>query len=106
VDAVADRPGVSERVLARDPDSGLVTRLIRWEPGPDTAGDGSVAHPYIEEVFIIARAMRDLTLERTFTAQYYACRPPGMKHGPWRTEEGCVMLEIQSAPPQRSSGKR
>jgi len=25
----------------------------------------------------------------------YACRPPGMKHGPYRTEEGCMTLEVR-----------
>ncbi len=25
----------------------------------------------------------------------YACRPPGMKHGPYRTETGCVTLEVR-----------
>jgi hypothetical protein len=25
----------------------------------------------------------------------YACRPPGMKHGPYRTDEGCVTLEVR-----------
>jgi ChrR Cupin-like domain len=100
---VLGRPGVSERVLARDPDSGLVTRLVQWDPGLDTAADGPVAHPYVEEVFIIAGAIHDLTLDRTFTAHHYGCRPPGMRHGPWRTEKGCVMLEVQSAPRRRSS---
>jgi hypothetical protein len=25
----------------------------------------------------------------------YACRPPGMEHGPWRSESGVVMLEVR-----------
>jgi hypothetical protein len=25
----------------------------------------------------------------------YACRPPGMKHGPYRTEEGVTTLEVR-----------
>ncbi|MFE9002721.1 hypothetical protein ACFYOY_11325 [Streptomyces sp. NPDC007875] len=38
--------------------------------------------------------MRDLTLGRTFSRGFYACRPPGMPHGPWVTEEGVTMLVI------------
>jgi len=29
----------------------------------------------------------------------YACRPPGMKHGPYRTEEGCTTLEFRYVRP-------
>jgi hypothetical protein len=25
----------------------------------------------------------------------YACRPPGMIHGPYRVERGCTTLEIR-----------
>ena len=91
------RPGVSERILARDPSRGLLTRMIRWEPGLDTSSAGPVAHDYFEEVLILSGSMHDLGLQQTFSAGSYACRPPGMVHGPWTTRDGCVMLEIQYA---------
>jgi ChrR Cupin-like domain len=90
-------PGVSERILARDPSRGLLTRMVRWEAGLDTSSIGSVAHDHFEEVLILSGSMRDLGLEQTFGAGSYACRPPGMVHGPWTTVDGCVMLEIQYA---------
>ena len=92
---VAGRPGVSERVLVQDPDCGLVTRMVRWDPGVDTSRTGPVAHDYFEEVLILSGSMYDLRLEQTFGAGWYASRPPGMLHGPWTTAEGCVMLETQ-----------
>jgi hypothetical protein len=92
---VAQRPGVFERVLARDPARGLLTRMVRWEPGLDTSSAGPIAHDYVEEVLIMSGSMRDLRLQQTFSAGSYACRPPGMVHGPWTTAEGCTMLEIQ-----------
>jgi hypothetical protein len=95
--AVPQRPGVSERILARDPDTGLLTRMVRWDPGLDTSSVGQVAHDHVEEVLILSGSMHDLGLEQTFSAGSYACRPPGMVHGPWITAEGCVMLEIQYA---------
>ena len=95
--AVTSRPGVSERVLARDPSRGLVTRMVRWEPGLDTSSAGPVAHDYVEEVLILSGSMHDLRLHETFSAGSYACRPPGMIHGPWTTPDGCVMLEVQYA---------
>jgi ChrR Cupin-like domain len=94
---VTRHPGVSERILARDPESGLLTRMVRWEPGLDTSSAGPVTHDYFEEVLILSGSMYDVGLQQTFTAGFYACRPPGMVHGPWTTAEGCVMLEIQYA---------
>lgn len=94
---VPERPEISERVLARDLNSGLVTRLVRWGPGLDTSNVGPVTHEYVEEVLILSGSMYDLGLQQKFSAGYYACRPPGMAHGPWTTLEGCVMLEVQYA---------
>jgi hypothetical protein len=88
-------PGVSERVLARDPGDGTLTRILRWEPGLDTSALGPALHDYAEEVLILSGSMRDLTLDATFRAGDYACRPPGMAHGPWVTEDGCEMLEVR-----------
>jgi hypothetical protein len=97
------RPGVSERILARDQSRGLLTRMVRWEPGLDTSSAGPVAHDYFEEVLILSGSMHDLGLRQTFSAGSYACRPPGMVHGPWTTVDGCVMLEIQYASDQELS---
>jgi hypothetical protein len=71
--------------------------MVRWEPGLDTSAAGPVAHDYFEEVLILSGSMHDLRLQQTFSAGFYASRPPGMVHGPWTTRDGCVMLEIQYA---------
>ena len=71
--------------------------MVRWEPGLYTSGAGPVAYDYFEEVLILSGSMHDLGLRQTFSAGAYACRPPGMMHGPWTTTEGCTMLEIQYA---------
>ena len=92
---VPGRPGVSERILARDPTRGLLTRVVRWERGLDTSSAGPVAHDYFEEVLILSGSLHDLGLQQTFSAGFYTCRPPGMVHGPWTTADGCVMLEVQ-----------
>jgi hypothetical protein len=63
----------------------------------DTFPEGAVEHDYFEEVFIVSGSIHDVTLDRTFAAGSYACRPPGMVHGPWRTAEGCVMFETRYA---------
>jgi hypothetical protein len=93
--AVSGQAGVSERVLAEDAATGLLTRLVRWDPGLNTSAAGPVAHEYFEEVLLLSGSMHDLRLDETFGAGYYACRPPGMIHGPWESAGGCVMLETR-----------
>jgi hypothetical protein len=92
---VPGEAGVSERILAEDPLTGLLTRLVRWDPGINTSATGPVAHDYFEEVLVVSGSLRDLRLNQTFGTGYYACRPPGMLHGPWESAEGCVMLETR-----------
>ena len=88
-------PELTERVLAADPDSGVATRILRFEPGTDTTLNGLQAHDFWEEVYILEGSFTDLELGETFTAGMYACRPPGMKHGPWTSEEGCLTFEVR-----------
>ncbi|TRO59935.1 cupin domain-containing protein [Streptomyces sp. IB201691-2A2] len=87
-------PGVEECLLAEDPESGRRTVLVRWAPGTDTSPTGVARHDVWEEVYLVEGALYDLTLERTFTAGMYACRPPGMPHGPWTSPDGVTMLVI------------
>jgi hypothetical protein len=87
--------GMLERVLAHDPETGDLTRLAKWEPGTDSSSLGVQAHSFWEEVLILEGSIEDLTLGTTFYKGYYACRPPGMRHGPWRSVEGVLQLEIR-----------
>jgi len=83
------------QVLASDPETGAYTGLIRYAAGTDTSSNGIAIHPYWEEIFILEGELTDLRLGQTFTKGMYACRPPGMEHGPWRTGTGVLMLEIR-----------
>ncbi|MFI6099722.1 cupin domain-containing protein [Lentzea sp. NPDC051213] len=99
VDSVEWRPaapGVTERVLSRDPDTSTLTRIARWAPGLETSE--VIRHDYHEEVYLLEGDLTDLTLGQTFHAGHFASRRPGMPHGPYRTDSGCVMLEIRTAP--------
>lgn len=84
-----------ERILAMDDESGDLTRLANWEPGGDSNPLGVQAHPLWEELYILEGSMAELTLGETFSKGFYACRPPGMRHGPWVSEEGCITFEIR-----------
>ena len=92
----ASQPGIQEKVLSQDPgDPTVLTRLARWTPGVDTGDSGVITHEYVEEVYLLEGELTDLTLGQTFGPGYYASRPPGMRHGPYRTVTGCTMLEIR-----------
>jgi hypothetical protein len=96
-------PGMYERILALDVETGDLTRLARWEPGMDTRSLGVQAHPYWEELYILEGSIHDVTLGKTFSKGFFACRPPWMQHGPWKSSEGCTTFEIRRSP-ARGSG--
>jgi len=91
--AGAGGTGIDEKVLSRDPVSGDVTRLLRFAPGVRTSD--TIAHDFWEEVFILEGTIVDLGVDRTFTAGMYACRPPGMKHGPYASPGGALLFETR-----------
>ena len=86
--------GLRERILA-SARPGVATRILEFAPGCDTSPNGVQVHDFWEEVYILTGAFTDLTLNQTFTAGQYACRPPGMPHGPWRSENGCTTFEVR-----------
>lgn len=90
---VVGQPGLTERVLSRDPETGDYTRLVYFVPGTETSTVQS--HDFWEEVWIVEGSIFDLTLQKDFSAGMYACRPPGMDHGPWRSAHGCTTLEFR-----------
>jgi hypothetical protein len=91
--------GLYEKVLADDPGTGVYTRLLRFDRGCDTSPNGPLRHTFWEEVFILQGALTDLRLNQTFTPGMYACRPPGMEHGPWRAPDGCLTFEVRYRKP-------
>jgi len=87
--------GLSEAVLARSDNDDSVTRILKFEPGTDTSPNGPLRHDFWEEVYIIEGSFTDLRLGKTFRAGDWATRPPGMEHGPWRSDEGARMFEVR-----------
>jgi hypothetical protein len=93
--------GFKEKILAGSLDEqhrkGSRTRLLRIEPG--TYSTAPFIHEYWEEVYLLSG---DLIVGNDdkgrggekFTGPTYACRPPGVYHGPFKSEGGCLMLEI------------
>jgi hypothetical protein len=93
--SVGGIPGLTEKILSEDPETGDYTRMLIFAPGTDTTPMGVQTHEFWEEVWIIEGSIHDLTLDQTFSAGMYACRPPGMPHGPWRSLNGCRTFEVR-----------
>ncbi|SBV97114.1 conserved hypothetical protein [uncultured delta proteobacterium] len=90
---------IEEKVLSNCIDhtrkTGSLTRLLRYSPGAYTAKP--VIHDYWEEIFVITG---DYTVgsgenAERFEGYTYACRPPHIWHGPFSTDGGSLLYEIQ-----------
>jgi hypothetical protein len=88
-----DALGIKEKVLSSDPVKKSCTRLLKFPPGTKTAE--TLVHDFWEEVFILKGEMIDKAKGKTFSEGFYACRPPGMEHGPYDVPRGCITFEIR-----------
>lgn len=90
-----------ELTLSSDEETGEYTRLTRFHPNADTAEFGGKSHEYPEEVFIVSGRLFDAAFDMWLEPGHYASRPAGEIHGPFRTDVGCLVLEV-SFPNRRS----
>ena len=67
------------------------------------SASGGKTHPYPEEVFIVSGRLYDEAFDLWLETGHYASRPPGELHGPFKTDVGCVVLEV-SFPSRISDG--
>ena len=93
--------GIQQKIISGGLDEegkrGTRTRLLRFAPGVFTTAP--FVHEYWEEVYLVSG---DLTVGNdengeggeSFAPHTYACRPPGAYHGPFKSEQGCLLLEI------------
>lgn len=93
-------PGIQQKILSGTLDTqnrrGGHTRLLRFLPG--AYSDKPFVHDYWEEVFVISG---DLVVDSdangkggtSFGPNTYCVRPPGVPHGPFRSQNGCLLLE-------------
>jgi hypothetical protein len=95
------KEGFLQKILASDLDEvnkcGSRSRLMRI--GPGVFSEKPFVHDHWEEVFIVEG---DLIVGNDehgnggeqFFAPTYACRPPGVYHGPFKSEKGCLLFEL------------
>jgi hypothetical protein len=94
-------PGFYQKILASDLDEtskkGSRTRLLKIEPGAYSTEP--FVHDHWEEVYvvhgdlIVGNDAQGRGGEQCF-APTYACRPPGVHHGPFTSKGGCILHEI------------
>jgi hypothetical protein len=94
-------PGMEQKIMAGALDErmrkGTRTRLLRFQPGVFTTAP--FVHNYWEEVFLVSGDLRvgsDANGHggEAFAPHTYACRPPGVFHGPFKSVGGCLLLEL------------
>jgi hypothetical protein len=93
--------GIEQKILSGGLDEvarkGSRTRLLRFRPGVFTTVP--FVHDYWEEVYVLSG---DLVVDNaspegeatSFGPNTYACRPPGVHHGPFLSRTGCLLLEL------------
>ena len=93
--------GIKQKILVgfldEENKKGGRTRLLRFDPGVYTTAP--FVHNYWEEVYLLSGDLIVGNDENgqggeSFGPQTYACRPPGAAHGPFKSVDGCMLLEI------------
>lgn len=93
--AVQGLEGIADELtLSIDEQTGEYTRLTRFHPGADTSASGGKSHDYPEEIFIVSGQLYDGAFDMWLEAGHYCSRPPGEAHGPFKTVDGCLVLEV------------
>ena len=94
-----DFPGVEVKYLANDLNeetgTGARTRYVRVAPGTKTPV--TQVHAYWEDVFVLEGDLYPLAkgCDAAPDAPHYSLRPPGTAHGPFGSQNGCLLLEVQ-----------
>jgi len=101
--------GIQQQVLSGFLDEqnrqGFRTRHLRFEPGVYTTEP--FVHDYWEEVYLVSGELivgsdKEGKGGTKFGPNTYACRPPGTYHGPFKSETGCLLLELHYYDEKRS----
>lgn len=94
-------PGIRQKILASDLDEknrkGSRSRLLRFDAGVFTMEP--FVHEFWEEVFLFAGDLtvgsdKDGNGGENFKPLTYAVRPPGIYHGPFKSQNGCMLFEM------------
>jgi len=70
------------KTLADDHRTGDSSFILHLPCNYRSKSNEGISHDFWEEVLILDGDLTDLRLSKTFGVHHYACRPPGMIHGP------------------------
>ena len=93
--------GIKQQILASDIDevykTGSRSRLLKFDPGVYTTEQ--FIHDHWEEVYLVTGDLivgndKNGSGGEQFRGSTYACRPPGVYHGPFKSENGCILFEL------------
>lgn len=93
--------GITQKVISGALDEenrrGSRTRLLKVEAGVSTSRP--FEHEYWEELYVLSGEMTVGVNAQgqggaRFPPNTYACHPPHTPHGPFKSETGCILLEI------------
>ena len=89
--------GIEQKIISGRLDEnnkcGIRTRLLRFKPGARSTE--TFVHEYWEEVLLISGDLIVGSADKeNFSPYTFACRPPGVHHGPFESESGCLLFEI------------
>ncbi|NLC11121.1 MAG: hypothetical protein GX767_02570 [Firmicutes bacterium] len=85
--------GIMEKIISHDPETGSYTRILKFPP---METNEVLVHDFFEEVYILEGSLYDIQKKETYLPGYYASRPPGMVHGPYKIPYGCTTLEVRT----------
>jgi hypothetical protein len=95
------------RVLSYDPETDDQTSVLFHPPG-SSWGAPVCLHEYWEEAYILEGRIYDETLQKWFEKGSFCCRPPWMKHGPYKAdpERGCEEICYWRYPRKAEKGSK
>jgi len=95
------------RILSHDAETGDQTSVLTHPPG-SSWGAPVCLHDYWEEAYILEGRIYDETLQKWFEKGSFCCRPPYMKHGPYKAdpEAGCEEICYWRYPRKTEMGSR
>ena len=85
---------ISQLTLSEDKNTGDYTRLTWFKSGYYSGLFGSKSHTYPEEIFVVSGRLYDEAFDMWLEPGFYASRPPGEVHGPFRADGDVLIFEV------------
>lgn len=95
IDGFKNIKGVSENMVKEYPKIGVFTRILQIHPNTDTTSNRIKMYNFWNKIIVTEGSIIDLRLNEEYTVGMVATYPPGKQHGPWKSPNGCEILEVR-----------